>query len=210
MFSACCKIIHRVIYKLTNILNQLLTSLNNLQQPPIYVFICLYKRKKILDQQYVQRKLQNYLKSHSLTYKYIELVAYFFQLLVTAASLYGHRFISLYICTFVSSCSFIFKCMCICVVVYLSISMPPFRKHYHSVTPMASTVLSSTTLNYTPTKKSYVAPPMPIKGRTAVIIARAITEISHPLSVYFQPSLVKFPPLTRSSRYRVILIFSNT
>lgn len=73
--------------------------------------------------------------------------------------------------------------------------MPPLKKHHRSATFVASTVPSPTTLNYIPTKKPRVAPPMPIKGKIVAIIAKAIVESSRPLPVHSRFLPVEFPPI---------------
>lgn len=92
-------------------------------------------------------------------------------------------------------CPLVFVCLCICAFVHLFVSMPPLRKHHCNAIPMASTVPSPTTLNHIPTKKLRVTPPMPIKGRAAAIIARAIAGNFCPLSVYSRLLPVEFPPI---------------
>ncbi len=114
---------------------------------------------------------------------------------MTAAGLCGCVFVGLCVCAFVLLYPFVFGCLCICVFVHSSVSMLPLRKRHRSVTPAASTVSSPTTPNHTPTKKPRVAPLMPIKGRAAGIIARAIAGSSCPVPVHSRPLPVKFPPI---------------
>ena len=46
---------------------------------------------------------------------------------------------------------------------HLSINMSLLRKCHHDITFVTLTVLFSTILNHTLTKKSHIAPPIPIK-----------------------------------------------
>ncbi len=104
-------------------------------------------------------------------------------------------FVGSCVCAFVPLCPLVFGCLYICAFVHLPVSMPPLRKRHHSVTSVASTVSSPITSNYTPTKKPRIAPPPPIKGRAAVIIARAIAKNSRPLPVYSWLLLAKLPSI---------------
>lgn len=94
-------------------------------------------------------------------------------------------FVDLYIYTFMPLCLLIFKYLYICAFVHLSINILPFRKRHCNITFIALIVPSLTTLNYTPMKKSHIAPPILIKSRTITIIARTIVESSLLLLVYF-------------------------
>ncbi len=114
---------------------------------------------------------------------------------MTAACLCGRVFVGLYVCAFVPLCPLVFGCLCVYAFVHLSVSMLPLRKRHRSVIPVASIVPSPTTSNHILTKKPRVAPPTPIKGRAAVIIARAIAGSSRPLPVHFRLSPVEFLPI---------------
>lgn len=89
-------------------------------------------------------------------------------------------------------------CLCACVLVCISlVSMPPYKKHQRSITPLASTTISPTSLDQTSTKRPRVAlpaPPTPLKGKAGAAVFRAIAGSSWPILLNSRPSQIELPP----------------
>ncbi|MCJ1347753.1 hypothetical protein MMC31_005982, partial [Peltigera leucophlebia] len=75
--------------------------------------------------------------------------------------------------------------------------MPPYKKRQRSATPLASTAVSPTSPDQTPTKRPRVALPAlptPLKGKAGAAISRAIAGSSRPIPLNSRPSQIELPP----------------
>lgn len=153
--------------------------------------------------------LQKYSEGHSLTYKYVELVAYVPSVCVFVCS-YARVLVYSYTRVLICLCTYILVCLCICVFVislgfqksvhlfiYLFglVNMSSFKKNQYNKISIASIAISLTTLNQILIKWLHIAlftSPIPLKNKVVVVIFKAIIRSFWLISLNSWSSQIKF------------------